>query len=259
MSMRTFLSRAGTTSTALVLAAAMTTLEARQQSAAPGPTRDASPQPPPAAASSAFRVDRLVDRVWVAEAAGSVPAGALYVFLSSNVLVTSAPGKAATLGTWAEDVSGLVITEKGTTSKVDVLELTPERLRLRIHGKTAAEITFAAAVRPPAPAAQPTPSELTNTTAPAASGTSAAIAPIGILYRCGADAIRVAFENDKAYVTWPDGNTVAMAETRTPETSPSRRFYSDGQHRVVEDTSETYTRVLFARAGFRPRACTPSR
>ena len=36
-------------------------------------------------------------------------------------------------------------------------------------------------------------------------------------------------------------------------------MYSDGQLRVVEDTSESFTRVLFARPGFRPRACTPAR
>ena len=48
-------------------------------------------------------------------------------------------------------MTGLVITEKGTTSKVDVLELTAERLRIRINGKTPAEITFTPAIRPPAP------------------------------------------------------------------------------------------------------------
>ena len=59
--------------------------------------------------------------------------------------------------------------------------------------------------------------------------------------------------------TWPDGKTVALPETRSPETTPSRRWYSDGQVRVVEDTSEAFTRVLFARPGFRPRACTLAR
>ena len=101
------------------------------------------------------RIDRLVDRVWVAEPSPTVAAGAMYVFLSDNVLVTSATGKPPSLGSWAEDVAGLVITEKGTTSKVDVLELTAERLRIRIHGKTPAEITFAPAIRPPAPPPAP--------------------------------------------------------------------------------------------------------
>ena len=90
--------------------------------------------------------------MWVAEASSAAPAGALYVFLSDNVLVRSANGKPPSLGTWAEDATGLVITEKGTTSKVDVLELTAERLRIRISGKTPVEITFTPAIRPPAPA-----------------------------------------------------------------------------------------------------------
>ena len=94
----------------------------------------------------------------------------MYVFLSDNVLVTSATGKPPSLGSWAEDVAGLVITEKGTTSKVDVLELTAERLRIRIHGKTTAEITFAPAIRPPAPPPAAAASGTTDATAAAAGG-----------------------------------------------------------------------------------------
>jgi hypothetical protein len=182
----------------------------------------------------------------------------MYVFLSDNVLVTSATGKPPSLGSWAEDVGGLVITEKGATAKVDVLELTAERLRIRVHGKTSAEITFAPAIRPPAP---PPATVVSGAPAsePATAAPAAPVGPIGVPYRCGADALRIAFENDKAYVTWPDGKTVALPETRSPETTPSRRWYSDGQVRVVEDTSEAFTRVLFARPGFRPRACTLTR
>ena len=44
-----------------------------------------------------------------------------------------------------------------------------------------------------------------------------------------------------------------------PRPATLARMYSDGQLRVVEDTSESFTRVLFARPGFRPRACTPAR
>ncbi|WP_157899733.1 hypothetical protein [Luteitalea pratensis] len=257
--MRNPLMSAGVTTVGMLLTATLMATHANQQPA-PRPATTAASQPTPAAtaASTDIRVDRLVDRVWVAESSTTVPAGAMYVFLSDNVLVMSATGKPPSLGSWAEDVAGLVITEKGTTAKVDVLELTAQRLRIRIHGKTTAEITFAPAIRPPEP---PPAAAVSGTPGPgtAAAGPAAPIVPIGMAFRCGADALRVAFENDKAYITWPDGTTATLSETRSPETSASRRMYSDGQLRVVEDTSESFTRVLFARPGFRPRACTPAR
>jgi hypothetical protein len=257
MSMPTSLTPARITAIGIMLTAAMTPMHAGQAPPATKAAEKAPAQPARAAETpdGETRIDRLVDRVWVAEASTTVPAGAMYVFLSDNVLVTSATGKPSSLGSWAEDVSGLVITEKGMTTKVDVLELTAQRLRIRIHGKTPAEITFAPAIRPP----EPPPATVVSG---APESTAAATPPppaIGVPYRCGADALRIAFENDKAYVTWPDGKTVALPETRSPDTTPSRRWYSDGQVRVVEDTSEAFTRVLFARPGFRPRACTLAR
>ena len=257
MSMRTPLTSTGLMAGVLLLTAALATPGAQQQPAGP-PAVTTTPQPAGAGAAGTadLRIDRLIDRVWVADTSPAAPAGALYVFLSDNVLVRSATGKPPSLGTWAEDVSGLVITEKGTTSKVDVLELTAERLRLRINGKTPVEMTFTPAIRPPAPA--PAVTSPTDSGA-AAGGPAAPLMPVGMAFRCGADTLRVAFENDKAYITWPDGTAVALPETKSPETSNTRRMYSDGQLRVVEDTSESFTRVLFARPGFRPRACTPAR
>lgn len=261
MSMPSPLNQARITTIGVLLAAALTPLHARQPPAATRTADTAPVQPARAAASDhETHIDRLVDRVWVAEASAAVPAGAMYVFLSDNVFVTSATGKPPSLGSWAEDVNGLVITEKGTTAKVDVLELTAERLRLRIHGKTPAEVTFAPAIKPPAPAPATVVSGAPDRTAAAAPAAAPAPPPvIGVPYRCGADAVRIAFENEKAYVTYPDGKTLTLPETRSPETTPSRRWYSDGQVRVVEDTSESFTRVLFARPGFRPRACTLAR
>ena len=256
MSMRYPLTRTAVTAVGLLLTGALTPIHARQQPATPPATSAASPPAPASAMSpNEIRIDRLVDRVWVAEASGVVPAGALYVFLSDHVLVVSATGKTPSLGSWAEDVAGLVITEKGTTTKIDVLELTAERLRIRVHGKNAGEITFTAAVRPPDPPPGTTPTDSAGATAAPA----APVMPVGMAFRCGADTLRVAFENDKAYITWPDGTAVALPETKSPETSRSRRMYSDGQLRIVEDTSESFTRVLFARPGFRPRPCTPAR
>ena len=83
--------------------------------------------------------------------------------------------------------------------------------------------------------------------------------PIGAPYRCGGDTFRVAFDEDKAYLTWPDNTVVVLREVKVPDSGPSRRTYTDGQLRVVEDTSESFTRVLFARPGFRPRPCSSTR
>ena len=204
-----------------------------------------------ALAQTPLDVDRLADRVWLVEEAASVPAGARYVFLGDNRVVISVPNAPATVGTWAEDAEGLVVTQGQVTSRLQVLELTPERLRLRVTTpRTQGEISLVAAVRPPAP-----PTVETTTAQPPAPPP----VPVGSPYRCGADAFRVSFEADKAYLTWPDGTSVVLSEVKVPNAAASRRTYSDGQLRVVEDTSEAFTRVLFARPGFRPRPCTPAR
>ena len=228
------------------------------------PAKPASPTTVGARATLPVRVERLIDRVWVVEASTTVAAGSLYVFLADNVLVISPKGGTPSVGTWAEDVEGLVITEKGRSSKVDVLELTAERLHLRVKGpRAAADITLAPAIPPEPPRPQPEPTTTTaaGSASPAAPAPapSPVVAPGGAPYRCGGDTFRVAFEGDKAYLTWPDNTVVVLNETRVADAPASRRTYSDGQIRVVEDTSETFTRVLFARPGCRPRPCTSTR
>lgn len=209
---------------------------------------------PPLAAQTPVDVDRLADRVWIVETATHVPAGARYVFLADNRIVVAVPDAPPVVGTWAEDVDGLVVTQGKVRSELRVVELTPERLRLRVTTpKGDGDITLVAAVRPPAPVAPVAPTTAQATPAPAP------VVPVGAAYRCGADAFRVAFEGDKAYITWPDNSTAVLTETKVADAPASRRTYSDGQVRVVEDTSESYTRVLFARPGFRPRPCSPAR
>lgn len=231
-----------------LLLAASTTLA--QSSGAPAPASAGEPGPVTVRATGgpAWKLEALVDRVWVVEAARVVPAGTRYLFLADNQLVVAVPGATPTFGTWAENVDGLVTTSGKVSSDLQVLELTPGRLRLRVRTpKTESEMTLTPAVRP----ADPAPAVTVAAPAPAI--------PVGASYRCGADAFRVAFEGDKAYLTWPDGSSVVLPEVKAVEASRSRRTYSDGQFRVVEDTSEAFTRVLFARPGFRPRPCTPAR
>lgn len=236
-------------------AAAGLVLAASTASAQSPPAPASAPEPGPvtvrAAGAPQWKLEALVDRVWLVDAARLVPAGTRYLFLADNQLVVAVPGAAPTFGTWAESIDGLVTTTGKVSSDVEVLELTPERLRLRVTTpKTQGDISLVAAVRPPEPPAV----ETTTTQAPAPPPV-----PIGSPYRCGADAFRVSFEADKAYLTWPDGTSVVLSEVKVADAPASRRTYTDGQIRVVEDTSEAFTRVLFARAGFRPRPCSPAR
>lgn len=243
-----------------LLACALTASVPLAASGWPGTSADAAQEK--AAPAIPVRIERFIDRVWVVEAATTIAPGSLYVFLADNVLVVSPKGGSPALGSWAEDVDGLVITEKGRSTKVDVLELTAETFRLRLKGvKGQSELTLVPAITPEPPPAPPVPTAAAPATAapvPAAP-TAPVISPGGSPYQCGADTFRVAFEDDKAYLTWPDNTVLVLRETRTADSQRSRRTYSDGQYRVVEDTSESFTRVLFARPGFRPRPCTSTR
>ena len=253
----------------LLLAGCLTAIVTPQLAA-----RHAQPAPSAAAAATAVdvRVDRFVDRVWIVASDGGPAEGTRYVFLSDNTLLVVGRDGALTSGTWAEDVGGFVFTERGSTStrgtsagvrvsKVEVLALTADAFRLRIAGpKGTTDLTLTPAIAPPVPV---TTTAVDPTAAGAATAppraTAPPVAPLGSPFRCGADTFRVAFENNKAYVTWPDGSVLVLDETKVPDAPLSRRTYTDGEHRVVEDTSEAYTRVLFARPGFRPRPCTPAR
>ncbi len=145
------------------------------------------------------------------------------------------------------------MTERGRTSKVDVLELTEERFRIRVNTpRKPTDITLVPALTPPPPPPPvPTPT--------AGQAPAPVVAPLGSPFRCGGDTFRVAFEDDKAYLTWPDNTVVVLNEVKVADAPASRRTYSDGQLRVVEDTSESFTRVFFARPGFRPRPCSSTR
>ena len=219
----------------------------------------AAPASPPARPAPApAPLERFVDRVWVVDASTSVAAGSLYVFLSDNALVISPKGGTPRLATWAEDVDGLVITEKGRSLNVAIVELTTERFRIRIATpKAPTEITLVPAITPVAPPSPPPTDAAAAATA--APGPAPIVAPLGAPYRCGGDTFRVAFEGDKAYLTWPDNTVLVLTETKVADSTASRRTYSDGQFKVVEDTSESFTRVFFARPGFRPRPCTSTR
>lgn len=233
----------------LAAACVVAPTDARQAPATPG----SAPVAPARTTAAPPRIDKLVDRVWIVEESGGTPPrGALYVFLSDNTLAVSSASRSPSMGTWAEDVNGLVVTERNVSTKIEVLELTGERLRLRVSPprSAASEVTFTAAVKQ-APPPQPVSPPPTPAAQPAV--------PLGIPYQCGADRIRVAMDEGKVYVVWNDGTSTVLRETGGADATATRRVYSDGQVRLVEDTSESFTRILFARAGFRPRPCTSAR
>jgi hypothetical protein len=216
-------------------------------------------QPIPA---SALQVDAFTNRVWVVESGAGLQPGAFYVFLANGVLVVSQEGGKPAVGSWAEAADGLVMTEAGLSYKVDVLELKAARFRIRVNNpRGATEITFAPAIPPPAPPPPPPAPATTNqaAAAPAAPVAPVARGPLQSGYRCGADVYGVAFESGKAYITMPDGQLVVMDEITVKDAPASRRSFSNGTLTFVEDTSEPYTRVLFARTGLRPRPCTSMR
>jgi hypothetical protein len=81
----------------------------------------------PAAAPS------FVDRVWtVAESKQAAP-GELRVFLSEGTLVMASPHAKPALGSWRRQDGGLTITEEGLDYQVDIVELTDDAFRIRIH------------------------------------------------------------------------------------------------------------------------------
>jgi hypothetical protein len=204
-------------------------------------------------AAAALQTDAFVNRVWVVGSPSDIPAGAFYVFLANGVLVISKEQSKPAFGSWAETADGLVMVEDGLSYKVDVLELNASRFRIRVSNPgRATEITLVPAVaRPDAPAAQ--------STAAATATPKMATGPLPTAYRCGADVYGVAFQSGKAYITLPDGQLVVMDEVTVKDAPASRRTFSGAGLTFVEDTSEAYTRVLFARAGLRPRPCSSLR
>ena len=190
-------------------------------------------------------------------ASPAAPAGALYVFLSDNVLVRSANGKPPSLGTWAEDVYGPGHHREGHDvqggrARTDSGTPPPPHQRQDARRNR----------RSPRPSAHRRPHQPSRA--------------LPMPARRLADRRRQSCRSG-----WPSGAVPIACASPSRTTRPTSRglmarrwrcrkrnrprpatlarMYSDGQLRVVEDTSESFTRVLFARPGFRPRACTPAR
>jgi hypothetical protein len=98
----------------------------------------------------------FVNRVWEVRQSPQIATGQLYAFLSDGTLVITSAGQKPSLGTWSQGDSGLVMVEEGISYPVDVLEMTGDTFRIRMHNPgTPVEITFGPAPVPPA--ASPVP------------------------------------------------------------------------------------------------------
>lgn len=98
----------------------------------------------PVSAPAAF-----VNRVWVVAESDQVARGALRVFLSDGTLVMASPHATPAFGTWSYRNGHLTITEEGQPYKVDILALTRDTFRVRIHNPgEPVVIRFAPAAQP---------------------------------------------------------------------------------------------------------------
>src|SRR5262245_10726422 len=85
---------------------------------------------PPSSEHTSF-----VNRVWTVVESEQVALGELSVFLSNCTLVMSSSSNTSTpaFGTWSYENDRLTITEEGLKHDVDILEMTRDSFRIRIH------------------------------------------------------------------------------------------------------------------------------
>lgn len=76
---------------------------------------------------------QIENRVWRVERSSAVAAGTLYVFLGDGRLVVSSPGSEPLVGEWELEDGQLSMVEESLRYRVEVLELTRDRLRLLSH------------------------------------------------------------------------------------------------------------------------------
>ena len=75
----------------------------------------------------------FINRVWVVAESDQVEPGEGRVFLSDGTLVMTSPHGTPAFGTWNDRDGHLTITEESLSYDVDILELTHDTFRIRIH------------------------------------------------------------------------------------------------------------------------------
>lgn len=92
----------------------------------------------------------FVNRVWSVRTSTSVEPGTMYAFVSDGTLLITSINGTPALGQWTPAGEGFTMIEEGISYKVDILSLTPDELRIRIHNPgEPVEIVFAPAPTPP--------------------------------------------------------------------------------------------------------------
>jgi heat shock protein HslJ/uncharacterized membrane protein len=124
-----------------VAISALLTLAACSEPATPPET------PKPAAVSTAATATpSFINKVWEVAESHQVEIGSLRTFLADGTLVMSSPNSTPAFGTWNHDGGRLTISEEGQKYDVEILELTEDRFRIRIHSPgEPVEIRFAPA------------------------------------------------------------------------------------------------------------------
>ena len=113
--------------------------------ASPPPAPKPDVPPATAAAKPSF-----INKVWSVAESPQVEIGSLRAFLADGTLVMSSPNSTPAFGTWIYDGERLAIVEEGQKYDVDILELTENAFRIRIHNPgEPVEIRFEPADQPP--------------------------------------------------------------------------------------------------------------
>jgi hypothetical protein len=89
----------------------------------------------PARETAPPRAASFINKVWTVVESEQVARGELRVFLSNGTLVMASSSNTSTpaFGTWSYNDRRLTITEEGLKYDVDILELTGDTFRIRIH------------------------------------------------------------------------------------------------------------------------------
>jgi len=125
--------------TMLALATALPACE-RPDTGSPGG------ETPAANGESASAESTFVDRVWIVAESEQVEIGSYRVFLSEGTLVMASPHATPAFGSWRYVDGRLTIVEEGIEYAVDIVELTRDTFRIRIHSPgDPVEIRFGAA------------------------------------------------------------------------------------------------------------------
>lgn len=114
-----------------------------ESKSAPAP---AAAPPPVVAQAPAESKPSFVNKVWAVAESRQVAVGDLRTFLSDGTLVMASPHATPALGTWRTDGDRLTIIEDGLEYPTEILELTEQAFRIRMHGPgEPVEILFAPA------------------------------------------------------------------------------------------------------------------